>query len=51
MYKVLEKNNKSVKIEMDLETFKYLEKDFKEWYENYEFVFDEPIKASNLIIS
>ncbi len=49
MYQILEKNSKEVLIKMDIETFEIMEKEIKEDINQYEFVFNEPVKASKLI--
>jgi len=51
MYKVLEKKSESVLVEMDIETFETMENDMNEDFSKYEFVFDEPVKASSLVNS
>jgi len=49
MYKILEKNKNTVLVEMDINTFEEIEKYRNEDFSKYEFVFDEPIKASKLV--
>lgn len=51
MYKVVEKTSKSVLVEMDIKTFEIIENDMNEDFSNYEFVFDKPVKASELVNS
>ena len=49
MYKVLDKTWKTVLVKMDIHTFEEIKKDIQEDINSYEFVFDKPIKASELI--
>ena len=51
MYKVLDKTSDSVLVKMDIKTFETISSDIDENIENYEFVFEEPVKASKLINS
>jgi len=51
MYKVLDKTSDSVLVKMDIRTFKSIQSDIEENLNDYEFIFDEPIKASKLINS
>jgi hypothetical protein len=48
MYKVLDKTSESVLVKMDISTFENISKDINENIDDYEFVFEEPIKASKL---
>jgi len=49
MYKILEKKENTVLVEMDIQTFEWIERERNEDFKKYEFVFDEPIKASKLV--
>jgi len=50
MYKVLDKDTKSVLVKMDIQTFQDISNDINEDISQYEFVFDTPIEASKLLI-
>ena len=49
MYKIIEKNSEEVLVKMDIKTFKAFTGDIEENILNYEFKFDEPINAKDLI--
>lgn len=51
MYKVVEKTDDSVLVEMDISTFETMENDMNEDFSQYEFIFEKPVKASNLVNS
>lgn len=51
MYKILEKTEDSVLVKMDIKTFETLENDMNEDFNEYEFVFEKPVKASVLVNS
>ena len=49
MYKILDKTSDSVLVKMDITTFEAIQSDLQEEINNYDFTFNEPIKASKLI--
>ncbi len=49
MFKVIKKDEKSVMVEMDIDTYNWVEEEINEDFSNYEFVFEEPIGATELL--
>lgn len=51
MFSIIDKEKELITLKMDKETYNALKSDIKEDINNYEFIFDEPVSAFDLIKS
>ena len=49
MFKIIEKEKDVVTVKMDIDTYNLLEEEINEDFSNYEFIFEKPVNASELL--